>query len=286
LRALFVAIFVPAALAMNAQGRFYVSMKDGTTNSYSISDVELVSFTTPPFGPNLLLNPGFEDPNNGDQTSLPTSWTSVPESWFETYYGETTATITQAQTVPFVAPFTSNFNVRAPLSWFTTTYPGMQPLLTGNFTARIPSGTTGATGAGTGGLYQVVNVTPGETYEYGCNIGFRDNDGNGAGEINSDMAIKILKADGEPLFDSAGDTIGITYIRDFTPVVSGMNTTKTYGQYLYSTIYNNAIKGVVTIPAGVTQIRFQVDQRNHIGTGTKRSTVMVWDNCLFRQKLQ
>ena len=240
--------------------------------------------------PNLLSNPGFEYPDDGSQTSLPASWTSVPDEWFASYYGETPGTtITHAQTVPFVAPFTSNFNVRAPSSWFSSNS-GMKPILTDNFTARIPSGTldnltaTPPTyGAGTGGLYQVVTVTPGATYEYGCNIGFRDNNGNGNSEMNSDMAVKILGVDEDPEKDGL-TTIGITYIRDFTPVVTGMSSSPTYGQYLYCNWYNNGIIGYVTIPAGVTQVRFQVDQRNHIGAGTKRSAVMVWDQCFFQLK--
>jgi len=286
MRALFVAMFVLVAMAMNAQGRFYISMKDGTTNTYNISDVELVSFTTPPFGPNLLLNPGFEDPANDtnidSESAFPANWVSVPESWFESYYGLSSTDISPAQVGIYGA--TCSFKIRASIfSWYTKTYPGMQPVLSGNFTARIPSGTATA---GTGGLYQVVDVTPGETYEFGCDIAFRDNNGNGNGAMNLDMAVKILTADGKPLFDLAGDTIGIAYLRDITPVVTGMTGTTTYGQYFYTQSNNSGVRATVTIPAGVTQVRFQVDQKNDHAVSSKWSPVMVWDNCLFRQKLQ
>ena len=214
---------------------------------------------------NLLVNPGFEDPDDGPTAlTMPDNWTLVPAEWFQSYYGSA-----NAGTAP------SGLNPRAPLTWFSSTYPGMKPILAGNFTARVP-------GNASGGLYQIVTVTPGATYEYGCYIGFRDNSGNGKQSVNSDMAVKILAADGTGLVDSGNNPIGITYLSAFTPVITGMGTTPTYGQYLYyndSNTPDNWVKGVITIPAGVTQVRFQVDQRDYGST----SPVMVWDECFLRQ---
>jgi len=228
---------------------------------------------------NLLLNPGFEDPADNpaidSEMALPANWESVPESWFESYYGIAASDITPAQVGTHDA--LCSFKIRASLAnWYTKTYPGMQPVLTGNFTARIPSGTASA---GTGGLYQVVTVTPGETYEFGCDIAFRDNNGGGAGAINSDMAVKILKANGDPLLDAGGQQIGIAYLRAITPVTTGTANL----QYFFTQSYNTGVKATLTIPAGVTQIRFQVDQKNDHAVSGKWSPVMVWDACYIRQ---
>jgi len=249
-----------------------------TTDDGGLTDDCIVTVV----GTNLLLNPGFEDPNNSsnpddDQQFLPTGWTSVPEEWFESYYGIASTDITPAQIAPS-SDVKAGWNVRAPLSWFTTTYSGMNPALTGKFSARIPSGTATA---GTGGLYQVVSVTPGVTYEYGCDIAFRDNNGKGAGVMNPDMAVKILTADGNPLLNG-GNQIGITYLGDLTAVTTGTANL----QYFYINRppdYTNGVKGTVTIPAGVTQVRFQVDQRNDHAVSDKWSAVMVWDQCFVRK---
>jgi len=236
LRAFLVAIFVLGTMTMYAQSN--VATED-----------------------NLLSNPGFESPDDwvsGSTASMPDDWTAVPQEWFESYYGTTDPAYSAA----------SDPN-RAPLFWFTTTYAGMQPLITGQYAARVP-------GNATGGMYQVITVTPGETYEYGCDIALRDN--SGAQKINSDLAMKILSAGGDVLHDSGDNPIGITLIGDFDPVITGTANL----QYFYINRppdYNNGVKGVITIPAGVTQVRFQIDQKDFTGA---KSPVMVWDECFFR----
>jgi len=228
---------------------------------------------------NLLANPGFEDPADDpgidSEKVLPANWESVPEEWFESYYSITSSDITPAQVGTHDA--LCDFKIRASL-WYTQTYPGMQPVLTGNFTARIPSGTATT---GTGGLYQVITVTPGATYDFGCDLAFRDNNGNGGSTMNSDMAVKILTADGKPLLDAGGKQIGIAYLSNIEAVVTGTANKQYF--YVNSPSYNNGVNATVTIPAGITRVRFQVDQKNDHASSGKWSAVMAWDQCFFRQ---
>jgi len=211
-------------------------------------------------GENLLLNPGFEDPDDGLIASMPTNWSVVPEAWFEAYYGTDPTYTAAGATIS---------NPRADYTWFNTTYPDMASLLTGNFSARIP-------GNATGGMYQVVDVTPGATYEYGCDIAFRDNTNNYTQDVNSDVALKILSVDGEILgLDSENNQIGITYLSNFTPT-STANADGHSPRYFYI----NMVRGEITIPSGVTQVRFQLDERSL--KSPKLSPVMVWDECYFR----
>jgi len=214
-------------------------------------------------GENLLLNPGFEDgadnatiAANATLAGMPDSWTAVSDDWATSYYGDTKGDA-------FAAPN------RATLYWFTTTTPTMKDFVTGSFSARVP-------GNGAGGMYQVVTVTPGATYDYGCDIGYRDNSGTTAGSqvADPDLGVKILN-------DADGTLIpgGIIYVRDIDPVSStytGGNGS-TYAQNLYYSNGGNKLTGKVAIPAGVTAVRFQVDQRSY----NKKATVMVWDECFF-----
>jgi len=251
LHAFCVAIFALGAMAMNAQ-----------------------------VGANLLKNPGFEDgPKVGDVVNgitltagatattgyllqMPDIWQSVPESWFESYYGTDDKTWTDAPD-PMKNP-------RADYDWFNANSKNIMDVLSDNLVARIPE-------AGTGGMYQLVDVTPGAIYEYGCNVSMRLN--NATNDcLKGDETLKILSADGLTLYDE------VPINEDDAQVVDGPNPAIANGKgYLW--VGDNGIKGKLTIPAGVTEVRFQFDQRNFplkSAGGIGNSPVMVVDNCYFQ----
>ena len=127
-----------------------------------------------------------------------------------------------------------------------------------------------ASGANSRGIYQEVRVEPGRTYRFGAIIGARE---NGVNERLRDANeyIKILSSDGLTVYGVAP-----------------------YNLYEDHEIWRTAnckimrVRGEVTIPAGVTQVRFLIDQRN-FGTGTAgqpylQAPLQVIDECYFELK--
>jgi hypothetical protein len=121
--------------------------------------------------------------------------------------------------------------------------------LNGNFACRIE-------GSQTGGFYQLVTVTPGAKYQLGVDVGYRKNNANMT--IKTDEKVKILSPDGL-----------VTYHEEL--VVTSPAATE------------NVIRvtGEVTIPDGVTQVRFQLDQRTF--PNPNAAPLMLVDNCEFTQ---
>jgi len=261
LRALFVAVFVLGVMAMNAQSKFYIPLKNGPTKVYNMSDVERISFIA--VGPNLLNNPGFELPATGAENVLPTDWNFVTDTWSTSYYGSSKGSN------PITSGNSRGYRLGTPTSWFDNGqfgYGFVSLILAQDYTARIGAGNAG-------GLYQDVTVIAGATYEYGCKIGFRlvNKDDNfyvtqplkilyGAGFVNllnSDLILNVTNAQAPP----EGGGTGLLNYKLFPNV-----------------------KGQVTIPAGITTVRFQVDQRTAVqGWSPAASPVMAWDECFFRK---
>jgi len=146
----------------------------------------------------------------------------------------------------------THYNRRADVDFFTNgNGVEIKDVLTGKYTGRIPS-------AETGGVYQIVDVEENETYVYGCDIAFkRANTANQS--IKTTDTVKILSPDGMTLYGEA-------------PV-------QTSPQSVWNIIH---VEGEVTIPAGVTQIRYQIDQVNQ--SAPNSSPIMCFDECFFYKK--
>jgi len=197
--------------------------------------------------PNLLLNPGFEDPDNGVLNGMPPNWTQIPATWFTAYYSADPLG-------PGNAPPNNTNNMRSDVAFFTTgNGVDIADVLTGKYTARIPA-------AQAGGSYQIVNVTPGEIYEYGCDIAFRLNNISQQ-TIKNYETLKILSPDGLTLYGEAPIDVDNAEVNGAGYIIKGVN-------------------GIVVIPDDVTQVRFQVDQRNF--NNPNAAPVMCWDECYFR----
>jgi len=237
-RAFLATVFILGAIGMNAQTNIYVYKNDGTANKYDLAAIDSISFAVPQES-NLLVNPGFEIPD--DQTdNLPApSWLPVDKNWFTTYYpAYTTNTWTSANRVGGGTDgdtFFTSGNGTSIASVRTGTYVGRLLL------------------SATSGMYQLVNVTPGD-YQICVNLAIAE---ISQSVIKSNEAIKILSEDG----------------------------TTTYGTLPIPAIDRTlmTLVGNVTIPEGVTRVRFQLDQRDYAATpnGQGRAPLMLFDECKF-----
>jgi len=237
LRAFFAAIFVLGATAIYAQSN--VATED-----------------------NLLLNPGFENPSVlpdgvANLDNVMDDWKSADGTWFDNYYGLSgtkVGTITSnrrgdlsANTNPFFSDGQNGFSIKA--------------VLTGNFAGRLPGGENG-------GTYQVIDVTPGATYEYGCDIAVKPVNANQY--IKGTEGVKILTAEGEDLPEGlVGQFISLDDV-----------DTTTYAVHQIIT----HLSGNVTIPDGINQVRFQIDQRNLTAAEGGNAPVIIFDECFFKLK--
>jgi len=223
-------------------------------------------------GVNLLSNFDFALPSTGaistDLTTVPDDWNPVDSLWFVDYYSSDENT--------WNAPPPSMKNPRADSTWAQSSAPNLKPymFLTQHLVARIPE-------VGTGGMFQVVTVTPGATYEYGCDVVMRlNNFSNDC--LKGDETLKILTVDGADLYTDRNlnttpmDTLVADTIQRASANGNGFG---------YAWIGAKGVKGKVTIPAGLTQVRFQFDQRNYplrSNGGLGNSPVMLVDNCFFQ----
>jgi len=197
---------------------------------------------------NMLVNSGFENPDDGS-ISLE-GWTIINgnSTWFTTYYGNTTPAIVLG-----------NWNAdRQPSSWFASGNGfDVREVVSGKYACRIAAGNTG-------GIYQLVNVTPGTSYMFGADIAYRNNN-TANQQIKTGEKIKILNANGD--FPAIGEAI--------IPIDEYNSSAST------SYSISIGVSGSVTIPAGVTQVRFQVDQCQYANPNS--APLMIIDNCVFTQ---
>ena len=195
---------------------------------------------------NLLKNAGFEEQtviNDLGETHntefrqeingiADGTWMEVSADWFISYYaddpnGTGTAALRPNRNGTGVDP---NF------------------FLTGNgafFGAHIINTWAGRLGGNaTAGLYQLVSVVPGETYEIMGIIGRRAT--NAQSTIKPYETAKILSPDGTQTYDEL-----LIDTERFMGTFNGQPTSIV------------KLEGTVTIPAGINKIRFQIDQRTY-----------------------
>lgn len=130
-------------------------------------------------GPNLVKNPGFENPNDAATDVIAADWYQVPEDWFIEYYGQTKV----------------EFPAKASRSngefFISGNGKDVKDILTGEYAGRLPA-------AGTSGLYQLIDVNPGSEYSYSINIVIKKVNNNQS--IKNNESLKILSEDGMTLY--------------------------------------------------------------------------------------
>ena len=184
----------------------------------------------------ILENPYFDNGGNlaANAGNMFTGWTQVPTEWFETYYDPVPPNISSNQS----DNNGSNFFASGQNGFFFANYlSGNDPLA-----VRNPPNQTS-------GFYQVVTVEPGTKYYVSADIGFRAN-ANGQW-FRDDETIKILSSDGASLIFEVpipGDTT-------LGGVGGGANA-------VVDTQILLDVSGEFKVPAGVTEIRFQLDFRS------------------------
>ena len=195
---------------------------------------------------NLLQNPGFEE--QGESFTAPLGWTVIPQNWFNTYYPDP-GNMAQylATTSNRIGLINANGGNDA---FFTANGLFFREALTGNFAARVE-------GNRPGGFYQLINVTPGGKYGFSLTIGYRRNN-EAQMSIKTNETVKILTPEGVDICPP-------------TPIITDPS--------LQANIIQ--VEGEVTIPAGVSQIRFQFDQLTF--AVPDQSPLMLVDNCEFVQ---
>ena len=195
---------------------------------------------------NLLLNPGFEE--QGASFTAPLGWTVIPAAWFNTYYANPG---NMAQYLATTSNRIGLINANGGSDpFFTANGQFFAGSLSGNFAARVEANRPG-------GFYQLVNVTPGGRYGFSLTVGYRRNN-EAQMSIKTNETIKILSPEGVDICPP-------------TPIITDPS------------IQANIIQvvGEVTIPEGVTQIRFQFDQLTF--ANPDQSPLMLVDNCEFVQ---
>lgn len=192
---------------------------------------------------NLLQNPGFEEEYNN---ATPPNWIKLTQDWFNSYYEDPgSITVDQAGTNR-IGPASDSF--------FTGNGAFFKPYITENYTGRIQANRTG-------GVYQIISVTPGSEYWISMDIGYRNNNANQSIPIND--KVKILSPDGATTYYAV-------------PIVPPGATT---GNGTTAIILG--VSGYFTVPADITQVRFQFDLRSF--PNPNQSPLTLFDNCEFRE---
>ncbi|MDR1154026.1 MAG: Ig-like domain-containing protein [Bacteroidales bacterium] len=225
---------------------------------------------------NLLVNPGFEEPVELEApfTTLlhQIGWTQITIGWVREFYesgneksgpkgigpGSQTSVTNSIRASRHNGAVLSAAN-----SVYFVTLGGLQ----GDCAARI--GTAG--GNQLGGFYQIVTVEPGETYTFGAIIGMR---GNAAAQVIKDYeALKLLSPDG-------GEVYCEVIINPDIPEPGDV-----YERFNNQMAFIRNVKGIYTVPDGITQIRFQFDSRPFNGTLGQIPVTFV-DGCFFEMYLE
>ncbi|MGM9737629.1 MAG: Ig-like domain-containing protein [Candidatus Cryptobacteroides sp.] len=185
-------------------------------------------------GDNILKNPGFEAPDDG-QDAIANDWNVVPEEWFSAYYGTDAVTLGVPQRSNNKGNFFKTGNGKS-----------VPEIVTGNYVGRLPA-------AASSGMYQIVDVVPGNNYCYGANVALVEVNANQ--RIKDDESMKILSVDGLTLYSSV-------------PMPSRDKD---------KTIVH--ISGEFTVPHGVTKVRLQFDSRDYLSPAQNRAPLIMIDEC-------
>ncbi|MDR2149171.1 MAG: Ig-like domain-containing protein [Tannerella sp.] len=196
---------------------------------------------------NLLVNPGFE--TTGSVFTALEGWTVIPADWFNSYYGTNAGVMTQYLATAINRIGLVNASGGADVFFTTGNGAFFAGALAGTFACRIE-------GNRVGGIYQLINVTPGVRYEFSVVVGYRKNNANMS--IKTDETVKVLSPNGLTIYHAE-------------PIVTDPSQE--------SNIIT--VTGEVLIPDGVTQIRFQVDQRTF--GNPNQAPLTLFDNCVFTQ---
>jgi len=199
-------------------------------------------------GTNLLNNPGFEEPSAVSANITWPGWTWVGSTWLSSFYNSTNNPAnTNTNRIPHNSG-TGNDAVNPFTSGNAAFFAGT---LTGTYAMRF-----GSNGAGV--LYQNVPVTAGKVYYYAVDAGFSTNN-NSNFSIKTDETLKILSLDGLTCYHE-------------TPFLTTPGAT---------TWVQKDVAGVFVAPPGVSEVRFQLDQRNH--SAGNQAPFMVFDNCRLQE---
>jgi len=208
---------------------------------------------------NLLINGDFETPAN---STLLQDWTTISLDWVNAFYNGQFPEAGPVNNWP-----TAGANLQNPADRFgrynnfganVNALP-FADYISGDYYCRL-SGL-----GGTGGVYQLVTVTPGKTYGFSIIIYYRAS--AAAQTLKNYETVKILSPDGLTPYHL--EPVPIDPNKLF-PAGSTMNTRPVN--------YVTTVRGLVTIPNGVTQIRFQFDQRTIAVTTSPFCGI---DNCQF-----
>ena len=196
---------------------------------------------------NLLKNGGFEE--NESAALIINEWTTITKElgWYEAYYKIASSDIG--------FPADNSYAIVSGRSTFTGARAPLVDVCIGNNAVRIPQTT--------GGIYQLVDVTPGKKYQFSILYGYATQNAN---QSFKDKTLKILSEDGMTLYGE-------------TPLDAD-NTTADNKNITTAT-------GVVSIPAGVTKVRYQVDildqLPNELGL---RAPIFAFDECIFQELIE
>ena len=215
------------------------SVEDGLSATVNVT----VSDAIRTKGPNLLQNPGFEEPDDNSDTFDETYWKQVPTDWFTAWYGADAG----------LAPSAAN---RAQLANFYTSGNGqtMRDICTEKYTARFAMNNAN-------GIYQIVDVEQGADYYISIDIGIILWNTATMSTRGID-AVKVLSTDGMTPY----------YLLPISPSFSTADR---------PVAMLKGLSGTFTVPEGVTKVRFQVDKRRF--ASPDEGPLMGIDECEFRK---
>ena len=248
----------PAVAAVDEETGFITALSQGTATITVTTDDggHTADCAVTVVYENLLNNPSFEEPDDNSAEIM--GWTKIPQEWFDAYY-EPGLTVS--------VPADIN-RVGDPIDQFLNTGNGKffndAGGLDGKKAVRITANRTG-------GIYQIIAVIPGVTYEFSANIGFKRNTAD-AMAIRDDETVKILSTDGAELIDGA--TIPATF-------ADKDNNNSSTEQFF---VDETAVKGQFTVPENVTEMRFQFDICTF--ASPNQSPLVVIDKCDLKPVLE
>ena len=209
---------------------------------------------------NLLVNPSFEDPDDGSN-NITDGWVFVTKTWFASYYdwvgqGRPTGVQGWPTDNPEAAPIARRPKTNSDIQTGNGSF--FINKITGNYCAWIGNNATC-------GMYQIVDVTPGAKYSVKVDFGFNS---TAAAQSRPMQMIKILSVDGNDFMPNVN--VPITMDPPFTSGTATNPSTRIV-----------TITGIITVPAGINRVRFQLDQVTDYAPTNIRTPITLIDGCEF-----